>query len=75
MKGVTLCSRIVPEGGFLCAAVCLFVFGGEAAIRAQQDAALLAKNEIIGEGIENEAVKPILVSVLPKYYSQRSREF
>lgn len=54
------------QARLLCAAVCLFVFGATA-IRAQ-DAALLAKNEIIGERIEASATKPILVSVLPKYY-------
>ncbi|MCY7347754.1 MAG: TolC family protein [Pyrinomonadaceae bacterium] len=54
------------QARLLCAAVCLFVFGATA-IRAQ-DAALLAKNETIGERIEASATKPILVSVLPKYY-------
>ena len=58
------------QARFLCAVVCLFAFCATA-IRAQQDATLLAKNEIIGERIEASAAKPILVSVLPKYYNQQ----
>ncbi len=55
---------------FCIAAVCLLVAGGAASIYAQ-DAELLAKNEIGGEIIESGATKPILVSVLPKYYNQQ----
>ena len=37
----------------------------------KQNAQLLAKNEVGGETVENNAAKPLLVSVLPKYYNQQ----
>lgn len=48
-------------------ACCLFACGA-AAVEAQ-DAQLIAGNEIIVEEAEKSAAKPILVSVLPKYYN------
>jgi outer membrane protein, heavy metal efflux system len=50
----------------LCAAICLLAIG--AANAPAQNARLLAKNEPIGEMTESNTPKPILVSVLPKYY-------
>ena len=51
-------------------AVCLLAFGATA-IRAQDITALTAKNDNARETVESDAAKPILASVLPKYYNQQ----
>lgn len=61
-----------------CAAACLLAIGASG-VRAQQQqqqqqrsAELVAGNETVGERTENKASKPILVSVLPKFYSRQN---
>ena len=57
------------EARFLLAAVCLLALGA-ANFRAQEKT-LVAKNETVSEEAETNASKPIVESVLPKYYNQQ----
>lgn len=50
-------------------ALCLFAFGATESLA--QNAALLARNETVGERIEKSAAKPILDSLMPNYYNQQ----
>jgi outer membrane protein, heavy metal efflux system len=56
---------------FLLAAVCLFALSA-ANLRAQgEQKPLIAKNEIVTEKAETNLPKPLVESVLPKYYNQQ----
>jgi cobalt-zinc-cadmium efflux system outer membrane protein len=67
---MSLISRARPVRAALL--VCLLVFGATmTGAQQKENAQLLAKNEIGGETVENNAAKPLLVSVLPKYYNQQ----
>lgn len=56
---------------FLLAAVCLFALCA-ANLRAQEEKTLVAKNETVSEEAETNLPKPLVESVLPKYYNQQN---
>jgi len=58
------------EARFLLAALCLFALCA-ANLRAQEKT-LVAKNEIVTEEAETNLPKPIVESILPKYYNQQN---
>lgn len=59
-----ICAALLP-GLLACGAI---VTGAQT---QEENAQLLAKNETISETAETKIAKPILISVLPKYYSQQ----
>lgn len=56
---------------FLLAAVCLIALCA-ANLRAQEEKTLVAKNETFSEEAETNLPKPLVESVLPKYYNQQN---